>query len=93
MERLVENDFMLTELNFSHKMLTDDNIIKLGQGLEENKTVKKLYLSHTRLTDRGGEALLASLQANQSINWIRIKNTSLSPEILTKITSLIEKRG
>ena len=72
-DRIKANDSTLTEANFGGKSLTENEVIMLGNALEQNQTLTSLWLGGNQIGDEGAAGLVEGLKQNQTLKTLDLR--------------------
>ena len=81
----------LEQLSLWHNEIEIEQIYKLAQILEINKTLRKLNLSENNIGNDGAIAFAKSLENNQTLETLEIFGNNISTLGAIKLCDLLEK--
>ena len=81
----------LEQLSLWHNEIEIEQIYKLAQTLEINKTLRKLNLSENNIGNDGAIAFAKSLENNQTLETLEIFGNNISTLGAIKLCDLLEK--
>nr|XP_023029466.1 T-complex-associated testis-expressed protein 1-like [Leptinotarsa decemlineata] len=66
------------ELSMSGCHFQEDTLIKVGQMLKLNESLKKLDISNNWFGEEGGEYLVQAMRINTTLEWLDVRETDIS---------------
>ncbi|KAJ8921731.1 hypothetical protein NQ315_010641 [Exocentrus adspersus] len=79
------------ELSLSGCQFKEDTIPKVALMLKMNESLKKLDISNNWIGKDGGELLIEGLEENNTLEWLDIRDTDITPQQMVKIEGILSR--
>jgi len=93
LKRIESNDIRLTTINLFHHGIVDEDAIRLGNALENNNTIKEIYLGGNSIGDEGATAIGKALETNKTITTIDLRFNNIGDEGARAIGKALENNN
>ena len=80
------------EFHLSDSMLVWDALFAHGQGLRQNRALRKLFLRENQIGDEGAKALAEGLQHNRALQQLGLDGNQIGDEGKAALEQLIQSK-
>lgn len=88
--KMLKNNKTITEFYWNPNISTADGQ-KLAEGIKENTSIKKLFLSCHNIGDEGIKAIVLALEHNKTITSVNFSNSELTDDQILVFTDSLKK--